>query len=87
MKLLGAKVRYINPIAYLGCLPQNCYLYSKQIAAMSYPIGFMTGNWFEINKVSDDYFDFKGSKRVGIIPFKKEQFPDKDWEWDFSNAI
>jgi hypothetical protein len=85
-KLMGAKVKYRNPIKYLGCLPQDNHLYSKHVSHMIYPIGFMTGNWFEINKVSGDYFDFKGSSRKEIIPFTTKLFPKSDWEWDFSNA-
>lgn len=83
MKLLGAKVRYKNPKTYLGVNPKDSILYKRQVDNMSYPIGFMTGDWFEVDKISGEFFDFKGSNRVGIIPFTIKQFSDDNWEWKF----
>lgn len=51
-----------------------------------YPYSYKSGEWFVVNRVSGDMFDFEGAEkyRIGIIPFTLSLFPNDEWEWDIS---
>lgn len=84
MNLLGAKVRYKNPEKYFGQNPKDSRWYKRPIGGQAYPYGFMTGDWFTVNRVSGEFFGFEGTSS-SAMPYTIKEFSDDNWEWDFSN--
>jgi len=81
MKLQGAKVRYrLENFRNRASIKQ---LAEKFKGHDNYPFSYQSGEWFTIGKVSGEFFDFEGTKNIGIIPYTMKEFSNNEWEWSF----